>query len=89
MEHFVPIRKNELVDLLCNQSGLAAADRMLLAKFARLLSVTLGVAYHRQLEELTRLYAMFDPDADTVRLATGPTGPRRAARTSSSRASTI
>lgn len=76
MEHFVPIRKAELVDLLCNQNGLAPGDRVLLAKFAQLLGVTLSVAYHRQLEELTRLYANFDPDADTIAPAAVSAGQR-------------
>jgi hypothetical protein len=66
MEHFVPIRKGDLIDILCGEPGLNAQDRLLFSQFAHLLDVRIHLAYHHQLNELTRLYANFDPDADTI-----------------------
>ena len=73
MEHFVPIRKAELVEFLCGEPGLAMRDRELLRQLARLLDVTLHLELHQRLEELSDLYSHFDPDADTIPpIAIGP-----------------
>lgn len=66
MEHFVPIRKADLVDLLCGEPKLAPRDRESLRRVADLISRRLHMAYHRELEELKKVYSHFDPDADTI-----------------------
>jgi hypothetical protein len=64
-EHFIPIRRGELVDLLCADNDLKPADRDLFRQFARLVTATLHFEYNQRLEELKDAYAPFDPDRDT------------------------
>ena len=73
-EHFIPLRKDELIDLLCADKALAAADQDLFRQFGRLVSATYHHQFHQRLEELKAAYAPFDPDRDTrplVRLTGG------------------
>lgn len=67
-EHFIPIRKTELLDLLENEPGPSAEEKASLRDFYRLLEATFHFEYHRELEELKTAYAPFDPDADTKTL---------------------
>ena len=67
-EHFIPIRKDELLDLLCKTNALSAEDQEQFRKFARILSATFHFEYHQRLEELKNSYAPFDPDSDTAEL---------------------
>src|SRR5207237_56199 len=64
-EHFIPLRKSELVDLLCSDADLSAEERDLFRQFCRLVAATFHFEYHQRLEELKDAYAPFDPDADT------------------------
>jgi hypothetical protein len=64
-EHFIPIRRSELVDLLGADDRLAAADREPFRHFCRLVCATHHFEYHKRLEELKNAYAPFDPDRDT------------------------
>ncbi len=71
-EHFIPIRKSDLVELLCRQTGLSAEERDPFRQMCRLLDATLHFEYHSRLEDLKDAYAPFDPDADTKSLTTTP-----------------
>ncbi|HXG09040.1 MAG TPA: DUF3754 domain-containing protein [Gemmataceae bacterium] len=64
-EHFIPLRKSDLVELLCAEKTLSEADRELFRQFCQLVSATFHFEYNRRLEELKAAYAPFDPDADT------------------------
>jgi Protein of unknown function (DUF3754) len=64
-EHFIPIRKSDLIELLCRDSLLGAADHDPFRRFCRRLDATLHCEYHARLEELKDAYAYFDPDSDT------------------------
>jgi Protein of unknown function (DUF3754) len=64
-EHFIPIRKTDLVDLLSADPKLQPADREQFQKFCRGLAATLHCEYQARLEELKDAYAYFDPDSDT------------------------
>jgi hypothetical protein len=64
-EHFIPIRRCELVDLLCADCDLKPQDRDLFGQFCRLVLATLHFEYHARLDELKDAYAPFDPDRDT------------------------
>lgn len=64
-EHFIPLRKADLVDLLCRQPGVSAADAAGLRQLCRLVEATFHFEFHQQLEELKNAYAAFDPDSDT------------------------
>jgi hypothetical protein len=64
-EHFIPIRRGELVDLLCADEALKPQERDQFAQFCRLVMATLHFEYNQRLEQLKDAYAPFDPDHDT------------------------
>jgi hypothetical protein len=64
-EHFIPIRRCELVELLCADKDLKPQDRDLFRQFCRLVMATLHFEYDQRLEQLKDAYAPFDPDHDT------------------------
>ena len=68
-EHFIPIRKTDLVELLCCDPVLTADQQQHFRQLCRLLEATFHFDYHAKLEELKNAYAFFDPDADTQPLA--------------------
>jgi hypothetical protein len=68
-EHFIPIRKADLVRLLANDSSLPQSDREDFRQLCRLLEATFHFEYQQRLEELKDAYAAFDPDSDTQQLA--------------------
>ncbi|MCI0682942.1 MAG: DUF3754 domain-containing protein [Gemmataceae bacterium] len=64
-EHYIPVRRHDLVQLLCTDRGLdrSAADQF--RQLSELLSATFHFEYHQLLEELKNEYAPFDPDETT------------------------
>jgi hypothetical protein len=64
-EQFIPIRKTDLVELLCRDWPPGPHDRDHFRRFCRRLDATLHCEYHARLEQLKDAYAGFDPDADT------------------------
>jgi hypothetical protein len=64
-EHYIPIRRGELVDLLCADTDLKPQERDLFGQLCRLVTATLHFEYNRRLEQLKDAYAPFDPDHDT------------------------
>jgi hypothetical protein len=68
-EHFIPLRKADVVDLLCREETLTDADRTAFRSLSDLLAATFHFEYHTHLEKLKDAYAPFDPDADTKLLA--------------------
>jgi Protein of unknown function (DUF3754) len=64
-EHYIPIRKTDLVELLCADPQLPQADQEQFRRFCRGLVATLHCEYQARLEELKDAYAYFDPDSDT------------------------
>ena len=64
-EHYIPIRKNDLVDLLVRDRELPARDAELFRQFCQILTATFHHEYHQQLERMKDAYAPFDPDSDT------------------------
>src|SRR5262245_48404804 len=68
-EHFIPLRKNDLIELLAEQPGMTAKDREDFDHFCTLVIDTYHFEYHKALERLKDAYAPFDPDADTKLLA--------------------
>ena len=64
-EHFIPIRKTDLIELLCADAQLPRADEDQFRRFCRGLVATLHCEYHARLEQLKDAYAYFDPDSDT------------------------
>lgn len=64
-EHFIPLRKADLVALLSRESDGSAEAVEQFHQLCRLLERRLHHEFHAQLEELKENYAPFDPDADT------------------------
>jgi hypothetical protein len=64
-EHFVPLQKSELIELLCADESLPEEDRDRFRHFCRLLSATYHFHFNQRFEELKAAYAPFDPDRDT------------------------
>ncbi|QOV88730.1 TMEM143 family protein [Humisphaera borealis] len=62
-EHFIPIRRVDLLQKACDQISESAANE--LRKVEEMLVSTLHFEYHRELERLKIAYGPFDPDADT------------------------
>src|SRR5438105_3765717 len=69
-EHFIPIHRAELVELLAGDRGLTAGQaltseqREQFRAFCKLLSAHFHFAYQQQLEQLKADYRPFDPDGD-------------------------
>jgi hypothetical protein len=67
-EHFIPLRKSDLLDLLCRDKKLPRDERESFRQFGILVSSVFHFEYLKQLEDLKDAYAPFDPDADTKSL---------------------
>jgi len=67
-EHFIPLARSELIDLLCTDRALPESERELFRSVCGWMSATYHVEYHRRLLELKRDYLPFDPDKDTPSL---------------------
>jgi hypothetical protein len=75
-EHFIPLRKSDLVELLCKDKRLDVREREPFRQFCILVSSVFHFEYLKQLEELKDAYAPFDPDADTKALKPLPPAER-------------
>lgn len=64
-EHFIPLRKSDLIELLVKDKKLQVEQREPFRQFCTLVSSVFHFEYLKQLEELKDAYAPFDPDADT------------------------
>lgn len=64
-EHFIPLRKSDLIELLSKDKKLSTEERESFRQFCTLVSSVFHFEYLKQLEELKDAYAAFDPDADT------------------------
>jgi hypothetical protein len=67
-EPFIPVRRTELVELLCADPGLGDVDRQQFQAFCRLVVGIYHFEYNQHLERLKTCYAPFDPDADCIAL---------------------
>lgn len=63
-EHFIPIRKADLVRMLLNDPALELHEREAFSHFCKLIEATIHHDFHAHLEELKDAYAPFDPDAE-------------------------
>jgi hypothetical protein len=64
-EHYIPLRKNDLAELLCRDKQVRGEEREPLRQFCRLVSAVFHFEYLAQLEGLKDAYAPFDPDSET------------------------
>lgn len=63
-DHFIPLRRSELVQLLADDPDLPADDVERFHQFARLVVATCRCEYTQLLEKMKASYAPFDPDGD-------------------------
>ena len=68
-EHYIPLRKSDLVELLCKDPKLDARERDSFRQFCRLVGAVWHFEYLDTLEKLKDAYAPFDPDSVTNPLA--------------------
>ncbi len=67
-EHFIPLRKAELIRLLANDARRHEEEPHHFEQLCILLAATIHYRYHIRLEDLKDLYAPFNPDAVTQEL---------------------
>jgi hypothetical protein len=67
-EHYIPLRKADLVELLCSDPNLPFQEREPLRRFCLLISSIYHFEYLERLEKMKDAFAPFDPDAETITL---------------------
>jgi len=65
---FIPVRTEDLVDVLCEEETLSAEDREKLRRVAELVEATYHYDFHGTLKEARGAYHIFNPDADTLKI---------------------
>ena len=63
-EHFIPLRKTELVRLLAEDKELSPEERQKFLELSKIVGSTIHFHYHQKLEELKEAYFCLDPDVD-------------------------
>ena len=78
-EHYIPIGKRDLVDLLSGDAGLDPAAQAAFRRLADMLTAAFHFEYHKLLDDLKEVYAPFDPDRVTAALRP-PSAEEKAAK---------
>lgn len=68
-EHYIPIRKSDLIRLLATDVGMEPAAAAQFRRFCEILTATVHFQYYELLEEIKDSYAPFDPEAVTAAVA--------------------
>lgn len=63
-ENFIPLRRGDLITLLCGDPSLKAEEQLQFAQFCQQIAAIYHFEYHGTLERLKTAYACFNPDAD-------------------------
>src|SRR5271156_6121316 len=64
-EHYIPLRKTDLIELLGKDKALPVEEREAFRRFCRQVSALFHFEYLKRLEELKDAYAPFDADSET------------------------
>lgn len=64
-ERFIPFRKSEIVEMICNDGKLNKKDQEQFRDFAKILASLYHFEFHKKVEELKENYYPFNPDKDT------------------------
>jgi hypothetical protein len=67
-EHYIPLRRSDLIELLCGDANMTAEARGPFRDFCRLIIAMYHFEYHQKLETLKGDYAAFNPDAVECRV---------------------
>ncbi len=65
-EHYIPVRRNELIELLCKQPGLTPEQQKQWRVVSNLLASLFHFDFLRTIDELAEDYSPFDPDRETA-----------------------
>ncbi|MGF1582953.1 MAG: TMEM143 family protein [Gemmataceae bacterium] len=65
-EHYIPIRRSDLIELLVGSSKLSEEQKNSFRQFCKLVNSIYHFEYHDDLENLKKQYYPFDPDAISV-----------------------
>ena len=65
---FIPVRTEDLVEVLCEEKTLSAEDRDKFRRVAELVEATYHYDFHSTLKEARGAYHIFNPDADTLKI---------------------
>ena len=71
-EHYIPLRKSDLIELLAGDKQLSSQDQQQFRQFCTILSALFHFEYLDRLEKLKDDFAPFDPDAETKPLRNVP-----------------
>ncbi len=63
-EHFIPLRKVELIKLLADDKELSPDERQQFLELCQVVGSTIHFHYHQKLEDLKEAYFSLDPDVD-------------------------
>ncbi len=77
-EHYIPLRRTDLVHLLAGEPSLGAERAERFGRFCDILSATLHFEYKRLYDGLKDTYAPFDPEGTTVAVQQLPHEDRQA-----------
>lgn len=75
-EQLIPLRKDELIDLLIRRAELDAGSAAQFRRLCRLFGAIFHHEFRVRLDQLKRLYAPFDPDTETRPLPNGESRTR-------------
>src|SRR5262249_26375640 len=64
-EHFIPVRKQELIDVLCSDPSIPAQESDAFRQFCVLITSIYHFEYNQKLDDVKTAYAPCDSDADT------------------------
>jgi Protein of unknown function (DUF3754) len=64
-EHYIPLRKSDLIDMLCKDSRLDYREHQPFRQFCKLVAAVWHFEYLANLDALKDAYAPFDPDSTT------------------------
>jgi hypothetical protein len=71
-EHFIPLRKADLIQHIADECGIESMDRHQFLQLCELIVCRFHYDFHQHLESLKNAYAPFDPDADTIAVDCDP-----------------
>lgn len=76
-EQYIPIRKAELIELLCRDARMPAESAGEFRKLCEMLGAIFHFEFHSKLEDLKKQYAPFDPDMEAKPLQPPPESERQ------------
>lgn len=70
--HFIPLRKQELIEVLVREANMSLAQQGQFEQLCQLIDSSIHFHFHKRLERLQSAYAPYDPDAEERPLKANP-----------------